>query len=153
MTAKNFNEFIRRHEALLPELIKLFHAASPRELKSLELTIPQFTVLRQLAIKGNQRMSDLARSMEVTLSNITALVDRLIGFSYVKRQNDPADRRIVRVKLTAKGKDLAERIMTHQRRQMIKLMAKFTVKDRADYLRIMGKLIKAIKNERGKKND
>lgn len=153
MDVRNYKEFIRRHEALLPDLIKLFHTASPKELRSLELTIPQFTVLKNLVARDNEKMSNLALAMEVTLGNITALVNRLISIGYVRRRSDPKDRRIVRVKLTAKGRNLAKKIMEHQRRQMIKLMGNFSVKDREDYLRIIGKLIRSSKEERGKKNE
>ena len=45
------------------------------------------------------RMTDLARAVSLTKAGLTALVDRLEkrGFSSA---NDPADRRVIRIKLT-----------------------------------------------------
>jgi DNA-binding MarR family transcriptional regulator len=43
-------------------------------------------------------------------SDVTRLVDRLVGRGLVERSRDGADRRVVRVRLTQGGKDLVERL-------------------------------------------
>ena len=49
------------------------------------------------------RMSDLARAVSLTKAGLTALVDRLEKRALLERVNDPADRRVIRIKLTKEG--------------------------------------------------
>lgn len=52
------------------------------------------------------RMTDLARAVVLTKAGLTSLVDRLEQRSLARRTPDPADRRAVRVRLTAEGERL-----------------------------------------------
>jgi 5'-methylthioadenosine phosphorylase len=56
---------------------------------------------------------------------------------YIKRAYDPNDRRIVRVKLIARGSDLVEKINEQRRQMVIKIFGKISENDRNDYLRIL----------------
>jgi DNA-binding MarR family transcriptional regulator len=52
------------------------------------------------------QMTDLAREIALTKAGLTAMVDRLEKRSLVQRVPDPADRRAVRITLTAKGEQV-----------------------------------------------
>ncbi|MFN2582090.1 MAG: MarR family winged helix-turn-helix transcriptional regulator [Candidatus Dormibacteria bacterium] len=54
-------------------------------------------------------MNELARRQHCALSTATALVDRLLRQGLAERVADPADRRVVRIVPTAKGRALQER--------------------------------------------
>jgi DNA-binding MarR family transcriptional regulator len=46
----------------------------------------------------------------VDRSNVTGLLDRMEVAGWVRREDDPADRRVYRVKLTAAGKKLWQKV-------------------------------------------
>lgn len=78
---------------------------SPHETaaETTELTHTQGRVLLCLALRGPQRMSDIAKLLLIGLPSATALIDRLVALKLVKRRKDPADRRVVLVELTQNG--------------------------------------------------
>ena len=48
-------------------------------------------------------MGELSNALYVPFSRATRIIDALVSDGYVKRMNDPDDRRIVRVALTPEG--------------------------------------------------
>ncbi|OKP83607.1 MarR family transcriptional regulator [Paenibacillus helianthi] len=63
-------------------------------------------ILFQLFARENITMNQLSCSIDKDKSTITALVDKLVRFDYVKREQDPLDGRIHRLSLTPKGREL-----------------------------------------------
>lgn len=69
-------------------------------------------ILAVLWRRGNCSMTDLSRSLRVTKSNITFLVDKLEAQGLLTRQPDVADRRIILIQLTEKGRQQIEQQRT-----------------------------------------
>ncbi|HZZ58471.1 MAG TPA: MarR family transcriptional regulator [Opitutaceae bacterium] len=71
------------------------------------LTAAQFNVLNLLAL-GEPGMSqrELSDELVVDKSNVTGLVDRMEKAGWLRRTEDPHDRRIYRITLTPAGKKL-----------------------------------------------
>lgn len=67
------------------------------------LTIPQMRLLWTLRDEDGLPVGALAESLGVNPSTITGHVDRLVRQGLVRREEDPADRRIVRNYLTEEG--------------------------------------------------
>lgn len=59
-------------------------------------------ILQQQAPQGCP-LNTLSHLLLVSRANITGLVDGLVGKHFVKRQNDPNDRRVTFAKITAEG--------------------------------------------------
>jgi MarR family transcriptional regulator, 2-MHQ and catechol-resistance regulon repressor len=75
------------------------------------LTEAQFNVL--FALKYNPRditQSDLGKMLVVTRATITSVLDKLEAKGLVERVSVPSNRRIYHLALTAKGRDLIERL-------------------------------------------
>ena len=72
----------------------------------------QHTVLRNLYFAEAYRMTqtEIGRSMNVTSSNVTRLIDGLEQDGLVRRVSDTADRRVTFVELTDEGCEVAARI-------------------------------------------
>jgi DNA-binding MarR family transcriptional regulator len=70
------------------------------------LTGIQFFILRHIADKQKLTITDLACTLGVTLSAITGLVNRLVNMGLAEREQDNDDKRVVWVKVTAKGLDV-----------------------------------------------
>ena len=68
-------------------------------------TLPRFDVMAALDREPNGlTMSGLSELLLVSNGNVTAIVARLVEDGLVTRTRDKADRRVLRVKLTAKGR-------------------------------------------------
>lgn len=77
------------------------------------LTLPQFDVLAELARSDDEGFTfvQISRLLLVTSGNLTGIVDRLEVDGLVRRQADSRDRRVIRVCLTEKGRNLVERML------------------------------------------
>ncbi len=91
----------------------LFLRESTRLFRPHGLTAAQFNVLNLLAAPEVERglsQRELADMLVVDRSNVTGLVDRMEKAGWVRRADDPADRRVYRVQLTAPGKKLWQKV-------------------------------------------
>ena len=75
-------------------------------LEKLDLTSPQLYVMATIGYAGQLPFNEIGAKMMVTVSNLTGIVDRLEEKGLVARERDTGDRRIVHVKLTAKGQKM-----------------------------------------------
>lgn len=89
----------------------------------LDLTLAQLECLRTIGHLGCPSMTELSRALHLRPSTVTGLVDALIEHGQVERLDDPGDRRIVRVRLTARGARERTRHLERARRRMMALLA------------------------------
>ncbi len=80
-----------------------------------EITPEQYWLLRLLRRNGAMSVSELAGSLGVTGSSVTTACKRLEKAGLVKRERQSDDERMVRVMLTAQGREHVE--AWHQRRR------------------------------------
>ena len=88
-----------------------FARESQRLFRPHGLTAAQYNVLNILAGEPagiSQRI--LGERLVVDRSNVTGLLDRLEKNNWVRRADDPDDRRVYRVQLTLAGREIWERI-------------------------------------------
>jgi DNA-binding MarR family transcriptional regulator len=79
-----------------------------------KLTLTHWMILEQLnANRDGLTMRAIADSAGMTPSSVTGLVDALEAKGWTARQNDPSDRRVVRVALTKSGVKQVQRIGEH----------------------------------------
>ena len=64
--------------------------------------------LEMLAIEDGLRLTDIAAQAGMTTQSMGELVDDLVAKGYLRRQEDPADRRAKRIYLTDKGRQAAD---------------------------------------------
>ncbi|KNF08344.1 transcriptional regulator [Gottschalkia purinilytica] len=55
---------------------------------------------------GEVIMSNIANSLNISMSTATGIVDRLVSKNYLKRERSTNDRRIVVIKLSQEGKEI-----------------------------------------------
>jgi len=134
------HEFADKMSDVMPVMIKEFSRRHASEIYKGKITLPQFLILNFLHGNEDSKMSDLAHFMSVSTAAMTGMVDRLVKNGYAAREYDPGDRRIIKIKLTNKGDELARKI-NHQRHQMIiDVFGKVSETDRSDYLRVLMKI-------------
>jgi DNA-binding MarR family transcriptional regulator len=114
---------------------------------SLPLTMPQLKILIALRLNGPAGAHELAQMMGVSPATMTGIVDRLVAAGHVTRREDPRDRRVRRIELTAEGTRLMDDMMVagddHHRR----LLDRLTVEELGIVERAMGIMQRAIDEE------
>ncbi len=69
-----------------------------------DLSVAEMHTLEGIGLYQSRTMSETAAILSITTGTLTVAVDRLVKKSYVQRQRDDKDRRVVRIQLTKKGK-------------------------------------------------
>jgi DNA-binding MarR family transcriptional regulator len=73
--------------------------------ENFDVTLPQFEVLCELDRRGGPvAMSQLSNRLNVTSSNLTGVVDRLVRKGLVRRFRSRKDRRVQRIELSPEGR-------------------------------------------------
>jgi DNA-binding MarR family transcriptional regulator len=112
------------------------------------LTLPQFDVLAQLYRRDDgMTPGELTRELLVTAGNVTGIVERLVRLGLVERRPVPHDRRAVRVRLTARGRQLMRRIIPRHRRDVSVLLARVPADDLARLRDLLGELARLIEED------
>lgn len=97
----------------------------------LALTIGQLECLRLIGELGAPSMSELAAELDLRPSTTTGLIDTLVQRGKVERVEDPKDRRIVRVQLSAQGRRERKAHLEHRRRHLLELLGDLSDDDLA----------------------
>lgn len=88
-------------------LVRAVYLDSQKISKRYGLTGPQSAVLRNLFNNGPMSSADLSRTLYVTPSNITGIIDRLEKKQLAERIKKKGDRRVALITLTESGKELS----------------------------------------------
>lgn len=133
------NEYQQINEAL----IKIYNGILWVEEKELckstfsDLTIKELHAVDAISMYDHQTVSQVAKKLHLTPGTMTAITDRLIKKGYVERKRDKADRRIIRLYLTNKG-----RVLYRAHRAFHNMMVKSFLKGMdAEELSIVNKAI------------
>lgn len=101
------------------------------------LSILQIHALVFLEHHENVPMSEIAECFHIELPSATSLLNKLFEQGLVSRHEDPKDRRLVRVALTAKGKTTAKQAHLEQKRKLEKILSYLSAKEKKDLRTIL----------------
>jgi len=111
--------------------------AFARKVETHDVTVAEWTLLRQLLGVKALAPSRLAQRMGMTRGAITKLADRLIAKSLLVRTADPEDGRAQTVSLTAKDRKLVPELAALADANDSEFFDHLSPKDRAALLRIL----------------
>jgi len=140
MSELKLSEFADRVSELMPVIMKEFMKNQGDEFHKLKITMPQFFVMEHIGRSGELKMGDIAKFINVTTAAITGIVDRLVRDLYVLRISDPKDRRIVKIRLTAKGAKVVRDMIERRKQVSIKMFGMITQEEREQYLKILTRI-------------
>jgi len=140
MSHMPISDFADKMTKIMPVLIKEFSRRNVGELYKDKVTMPQFFILNFLNQEDESTMTDMAKFMDVTTAAMTGIVDRLVKYGYVLRLSDPDDRRVIKIKATAKGEDLVKKINKQRRQMIMEIFSTISQREREDYLRILTRI-------------
>lgn len=103
----------------------------------------QLHVLFLLVSQGSMPMSRLAEQLDVSLPNVTGIVERMVERDLVERTRSDDDRRIVEVAVTGAGRETVEEIDMIRRSQLAAVICRLTAEQQARALRTFTELRRA----------
>jgi DNA-binding MarR family transcriptional regulator len=120
----------------------LFHP----DVLALEWDLPRSEVLAVLLLhrRGEMTMSELAEDLRAPLSTATGIGARLGRRGLVSRQRHPDDRRVIRLRLTPKGRALATRLRKHVDALVRRVQTALSDEEVGQLIVLVGKVIQAI---------
>ena len=87
-------------------IFKTVDTFSREVLQEFGVTGPQLWALREIRKAGGLTIGELADRLYLHISTVSGILDRLEAHRLVKRERDAEDRRMVRLKVTQKGKGI-----------------------------------------------
>jgi len=92
---------------------------------NIDLSINEMYLIESVGKNKNdgKTISDLARSLNITLPSVTIAINKLVKKNYVKKEKSNTDGRIVIVRLTDKGRRI-DRIHQYFHNKMVKEISK-----------------------------
>jgi MarR family 2-MHQ and catechol resistance regulon transcriptional repressor len=127
-------------------LWKAARAVDARAHQSIEgtgLCASDFAILETLLHKGPLPVNVLGKKVMLTTGSSTTAVDRLATRGLVARAEDPDDRRVRRVALTAKGRRLIEPAFARHGADLQELVSVLAPRERATLVALLRKLGKS----------
>ena len=109
------------------------------------LTGPQLTVVKMLEALGDLSLSRLSEKIRAQNSTVTGIVDRMEVGGLVARTRSATDRRVVHIKLTEKGAELAAEVKVEPIAILRDALASLSRDEARDLLRILTKLANRVK--------
>ena len=105
MDEKNIKNLSEQFFQLIMQLHKKF--LKPEEfMKGLPIPQSHAKVIFYLSHKGSAPVSVIAKDLLISKPNMSPIIDKLFEEGYVNRYEDSKDRRILRVEVTEKAKDI-----------------------------------------------
>ena len=87
------------------------------------LPMPAMAVMRQLLHHPGATISDLARHTRLAKSHVSKTVDHLVESDMAEKQPDAADKRLVRIQVTAEARELFSAMHDEMFKQLAAMLA------------------------------
>lgn len=100
-------------------------AISVRSLSAVssQVDLVQLRILVVIASRGSASLGELADATGITLSKASRTCDRLVGKRLVSRDDDPSDRRTLKLTLTPSGRRIVARVTQARRNAIAPMLA------------------------------
>lgn len=108
------------------------------------LTGPQLTVVKLLESLGDLSLSSLSERIRAQNSTVTGIIDRMEREGLVVRERSKTDRRVVLIRLSDKGAELAREVRVEPMEIFRAALLGLDKRDLEDLLRILGKVQRRV---------
>lgn len=119
-------EFVANFRELPPRFSRLY----TRLLEEVDLTLPQFALLNQLAFTDSVSMTEISTRLQITKPAVTNLVDRLEGKKFLRRNPFAEDRRVILLEILPKGKKIIAKTQACTLKVLLKAYDQFDLSER-----------------------
>ncbi|MCC5910360.1 MAG: MarR family transcriptional regulator [Clostridiaceae bacterium] len=104
----------------------------------------QYLLLTFIKRQGTCIATDIAKNLDVTLSAITGLVNKLVDMGLVTRVRSEENRRIVLIGLTDKGTEVIDKVNENKKEFFLKYATVLTEDEINMFFKVINKLNNAI---------
>ena len=111
------------------------------------LTGPQVSVLKILEATDDLSLTELSERMSAKNSTITGIVDRMERDGLVMRDRSSSDRRVVLIRATEKGRELAQSVKVGAMELLTSALGALNEADRQELRRIVLELAEHVRGE------
>ncbi|MBN1573251.1 MAG: MarR family transcriptional regulator [Deltaproteobacteria bacterium] len=108
-----------------------------QKVANLNITVVQAMILRFLHEQDQITSRELGERTMLDSATLTGVIDRLESVGHVRREHNPKDRRSILIRLTAKGREVGERLDGLMEEANREFLSEFTGEEGAalrDYL-------------------
>lgn len=115
---EKIDQSIAEAEMRLRKISRIIKKNGRKILTNYTITSPQFTALQCVLEEGDLTIGELSQKIGLAFSTTTDIVDRMEKNQLVKRVRDEKDRRVVRIHVLDKGKQIIDEVI-HKRQQYL----------------------------------
>ena len=148
MPGTNEQVFVKEMTKMMPALLREVSKKNESALTKMNLSLSHIVVLDVLNERGPSAMWDIAKSLGLTMSAATGIVDKMIKMNLVRRERSPEDRRVVKVAILKKGKDSIEKVQKMRKDVVRDMYSVLTDEERGQYLRMLKKVYMSMLEEK-----
>jgi DNA-binding MarR family transcriptional regulator len=116
----------------------------------ISLSKPELLTLESISKQKELIMSKLAKELGVGFSTATGIIDRLIKKKLVNRERNHGDRRIVKVSLSKRGKEIVSAYQEQKKKTFKKMIEVLTESEQESFLLVLEKI--ANEMQKGSEN-
>lgn len=128
-------------DKILDGLLSVLRKSRPQHVsKILGISRAEHQALRILSAFEGCDISTFAANVGVSQPTATVTVDRLVEAGYITRTPCTTDRRVVRLHLTEKGRDVVERSREAHRAIMAPYVERLTKEEQEELIRLLNKM-------------
>lgn len=95
---------------MIQRLVRVLNLFERDQIKIYGFTTSQCNVLLELKKAESLTMSELSEKMNLNTSTMTRVLDNMVRDGYILRERNEKDRRVVTVRLSETGKEMAEKL-------------------------------------------
>ncbi len=114
--------------------------------KRAQLTGPQLTVVKILETIGELSLTELSEKIRAQNSTVTGIIDRMEREDLVVRERSTEDRRVVKIRLTQKGVELARDVPVEPMVIFRSALEALSKDEMQDLLKILLKVSRKVKS-------
>lgn len=137
-----------RIDRIMRELARAFAVEEIDQVLDVEINFSYLSVLCHIIDLGEPAMSELSRVCGIRLSTLTRVIDRLVERGFVERGQDLSDRRVVRVRLTEKGKEVVGNFEVARKKKIARILDKLSQEEREKLVGFLENIYRKIFQEK-----
>ena len=141
---KQKQELVQQFISAITKIRRIVHQSSNISLEEKFATILQMQALGFVKDHPKATVGELAQKLHMSSSSIAQLCDRLVSNGWVKREDDPKDRRVTRLSLTDKGSKELKAIKLKHFKKMGQVFSLLDEEDLKEMVRIITILVQKV---------
>ena len=112
-----------------------------------QINLQEAKVLQLLGDGENTKMSEVAKRLKLSLSRVTALIDKLEDMEYVQRIRSDTDRRVIYIQITNTGKEIYDVLYEKSLQKMYVMLEALDEEEQNTLIELFQKIFRKLEEE------